>query len=315
MSPIVRPEGDGSRAPGQHGPLFVIHGGVDMEPVGSTYDALGLAARAGQAGYGEGGLRAATDAVAVLEDHPAFNAGYGSVLTREGTVETDGALADGRTGRFAGIAAAPRIRYPAAVARHLLLTGETVLLVGEAASRFAVECGYELEDLVTEEQVAAAADGDGAGRSIFTGRVPVPSETVGCLVVEPDGAVVAASSTGGLRGQRVGRVGDAAVPGAGYWADDAIAVLCSGAGEVALVSGLARRVAERARDHGVADATEWGVRVAGRSRPGTVAVVAVDGRTSQTAAAHNGASFPVLVRRGDDEYVLTPTFVDPEAGR
>jgi beta-aspartyl-peptidase (threonine type) len=284
-------------------PLVVVHGGVDMEPTTETLTALGRAAESGAAALAKGcdALVAATEALAVLENDPAFNAGYGSVLTRAGTVETDGAIADGRTGRFAGVAAVPDLRHPAALARHLMVDGDTVLLVGTAAQAYGVARGLQPGELATTEQ-RAALEADDEGRSPFTGRAPMvaqraPSETVGCIVVDPDSRVVVASSTGGLRGKRPGRVGDAAVPGAGYWADDRTGVLCSGSGEATLKAALAFRVADRATTTGVAEAAYWAVTTAAAGNA-TVAVLAVDAATREVAAVHNGASFPVVAHDG-----------------
>jgi beta-aspartyl-peptidase (threonine type) len=289
--------------------LVVVHGGVDMEPGAETVAALVCAAGRGLEVWNRGAdaLDAATAALSVLEDDPAFNAGFGSVLTREGTVETDGAVADGRSGRFAGVAAVPGLRHPALLARHLLEEGDTVLLVGAAASAYGEAWGLGQVDLRVEEQVAALAAAE-PGRSLFTGRVPVPpppSETVGCIVVTPDQGVVAASSTGGLRGKRAGRVGDAAVPGAGYWADGRIGVLCSGSGEAALKTAMALRVAEKAAASGVAEATRWAVMAAARTGA-VLAVLAVDAVTGEVAAAHSGASFPVVVHDGSGATVVSP---------
>jgi beta-aspartyl-peptidase (threonine type) len=291
-------------------PVVVVHGGVDMEPGAQTVATLERAAQRGLTAWAEraDALDAATAALAVLEDDPAFNAGFGSVLTREGTVETDGALADGRSGRFAGVAAVPGLQHPALLARHLIDDGDTVLLVGAAAASYGEERGLGPADLRIEEQVAALA-ADDPGRSAFTGRVPTapptPSETVGCVVVTPDGGVVVASSTGGLRGKRAGRVGDAAVPGAGYWADARFGVLCSGSGEATLKTALALRVAEWAAASGVSEATRWAVTTAAGTGA-TVAVLAVDAVTGEIAAAHNGASFPVVVHDGSRATVVPP---------
>ena len=321
---MLRPQGSshpgGSRVHAQRSAraLVVVHGGVDMEPSRETFDALADAAGRGATALarGDDALDALTHALAVLEDDPAFNAGFGSVLTREGTVETDGALADGPSGRFAGVAAVPGLRHPALLARRLLEDGDTVLLVGAAASLYAEQCGLPPAELATDEQRAALA-ADDLGRSPFTGRAPArqpaPSETVGCVIATPDGRVVVGSSTGGLRGKRSGRVGDAAVPGAGYWADGRFGVLCSGSGEATLKTALAFRVAERAAASGVQDATRWAVDAA-RAKGAIVAVLAVDAATGDIAAAHNGASFPVLAHDGSGATVV-PAVELSEANR
>jgi isoaspartyl peptidase/L-asparaginase-like protein (Ntn-hydrolase superfamily) len=46
-----------------------------------------------------------------------------------------------------------------------------------------------------------------------------------------------------MRGQSPGRVGDSPLPGAGTWADDRVAVSCTGDGEAFIRAGAARLIA------------------------------------------------------------------------
>lgn len=288
-------------------PLVVVHGGVDMEDTAGTRATLAAAAAAGHAALDSSGdaLDAAVAAVGVLEDDPLFNAGFGSVLTRRGTVETDGGIADGR-GRFAGIGAAPGLRHPVRVARRLIEEGDAVLLVGEGASAYANSVGMASEDLRTPEQAEELRlAGSTPGLSLFTGR-RIPTETVGCIVVDRAGQIVAASSTGGLLGKRPGRVGDSAVLGAGIWADSSCAVLCSGSGEAAIRAVLAYQVAQRMQAASANDAATWAVSAAGPARRAVTAVLAVDARAGTVGAAHTGASFPVLVVDASGERTVVP---------
>ena len=48
--------------------------------------------------------------------------------------------------------------------------------------------------------------------------------TVGAVALDITGNLAAATSTGGMTGKPVGRVGDTPIIGAGTWADDTIAV-------------------------------------------------------------------------------------------
>jgi len=278
------------------GPIAIAHGGVDMEPIESTYAALEAAV--GRAldvlAAGEDGIAAAVQGVSVLEDDPAFNAGYGSVLTRAGTVETDGAVSDGRTGRSAGVGAVPGVRNPAALARLLLRERQVALLVGDAAAAYAIEHGITPEDLVTQEQRESLIALGDSQQSVFTGR-RVPTETVGCLAVDQEGAVSSASSTGGLVGKLPGRVGDSCIVGAGFWADDRFGVLCSGSGEAAIGRQLARRAAEHARRLGALAGARAALVDLIETAGATAAIVLVDSETRQVATVHNGSSFPVVV--------------------
>ena len=86
---------------------------------------------------GGSALDAVVAAVRVLEDDPEFNAGTGSALTRDGTVETDASVMDGATQRVGAVAAVPDLGYAIALARAVLDAGEHVILAGPAAWRFA----------------------------------------------------------------------------------------------------------------------------------------------------------------------------------
>jgi len=46
-----------------------------------------------------------------LEDNPVFNAGYGSVLTEDGTVEMDAMLMDGKTLKTGTLAKHPHVEF------------------------------------------------------------------------------------------------------------------------------------------------------------------------------------------------------------
>ncbi|MFC5503214.1 isoaspartyl peptidase/L-asparaginase [Lysinimonas soli] len=285
---------------------MVAHGGVDMEPVDATFLSLEAATTAALAELARGtdGITAALASVAVLEDDPRFNAGYGSVLTRAMTVETDGAVSSGRTGRFAGVGAVPGIRRPAALAHRIMQQEEVVLLVGTQAAEYAASLGIEIEDLVTPEQLQALrTQTDDPLTSVFTGR-GIPSETVGCLTIDRLGEVSSASSTGGLLGKPPGRVGDACIPGGGYWTDERFGVLCSGSGEAAMSINLARTVATRAVEEGLASALENSLRAVTRSGRAVCAIVAVDALTGEVMTMHNGSSFPVSVRNDRATYRL-----------
>src|SRR3954451_19693961 len=101
-------------------------------------------------------------------------------------------------------------------------SSDHVLMVGAGAEGLAAELGLERVDpewFVTEAQrERLARHGDAKG-------------TVGAVALDSEGRWAAATSTGGVRGQRPGRVGDSPVVGAGTFADAACAVSATGDGE------------------------------------------------------------------------------------
>src|SRR6185295_15097029 len=122
-------------------PALVVHGGAGADPTESPEELREGVAGAVEAGWqvlGRGGraLDAVEAAVRVLEDHPRFNAGRGSVLTGEGTVEMDASIMSGDRLDAGAVAAVERLRNPITLARRVLDDGRHVLLVGEGARAF-----------------------------------------------------------------------------------------------------------------------------------------------------------------------------------
>jgi beta-aspartyl-peptidase (threonine type) len=225
---------------------IIVHGGAG-EVASERYDRLRAgvraAAEAGDAVLLAGGsaLDAVIAAVRVLEDDPEFNAGTGSALTLDGTVETDAAVMDGATQRVGAVGAVPDLGTPIALARAVLDAGQHVLLAGPAAWRFAAEVGIAPAPagaLVTERARARLADVI-AGRSRSTGG------TVGAVARDRAGRFAAATSTGGIAGKRSGRIGDSPIAGAGTWADGRCALSATGDGEAIMRVALSRDIAMR----------------------------------------------------------------------
>jgi len=238
------------------GIALAVHGGAgDIARNGpdewAMRQALAACLEQGRAFLAGGGsaLDAVERIVRGLEAHALFNAGHGSVLTAEGTVEMDAAIMDGRSRAAGAVACVKRLAHPVSAARAVMERSRHVLLVGEQAERFASALGAEQVEpasLVTEarrrqleqaqEKQRVALDHDGRGG-------PGEGGTVGAVARDAAGHLAAATSTGGLTNQLPGRAGDTAVIGAGTWADDATcAVSATGHGEAFIRAALAHEV-------------------------------------------------------------------------
>lgn len=245
---------------------IIVHGGAGATPV-ERHPRLRAGCRAaaevGRAILDGGGsaLDAVCAAVRVLEDDPEFNAGIGSVLTRDGTVETDASVMCGATRRAGAVGAVPDLGQAVALARAVLEAGEHVLLVGPSAWRFAAEVGIEPAwNLVTDRARQRLAN----------------PGTVGAVARDRAGRFAAATSTGGMSGKRPGRVGDSPIIGAGTWADDRIAVSATGDGEAILKLVLARDLA--GRTGALAAAARASLRDLARITGGSAGLIAIDER-------------------------------------
>jgi isoaspartyl peptidase/L-asparaginase-like protein (Ntn-hydrolase superfamily) len=184
-----------------------------------------------------------------LEAHELFNAGRGSVLTAQGTVEMDAAIMEGRSRAAGSVACVRRLAHPVSAARAVMERSPHVLLVGDEAECFARALGAEAVEpasLVTEKRRRQLEQAQAKERvSLDHDERGGPDEggTVGAVARDAAGHLAAATSTGGLTNQLPGRAGDTAVIGAGTWADDATcAVSATGHGEAFIRAALAHEV-------------------------------------------------------------------------
>ncbi|MCI0548698.1 MAG: isoaspartyl peptidase/L-asparaginase, partial [Candidatus Rokubacteria bacterium] len=109
-------------------PAIIVHGGAGADPAEGRDELREGMAGAVEAGWaalsrGASALDAVEAAVRVLEDHPRFNAGRGSVLTTAGTVETDASIMEGDRLRNGAVGAVSGVRNPISLARRVLESG------------------------------------------------------------------------------------------------------------------------------------------------------------------------------------------------
>ncbi|XP_053879727.1 threonine aspartase 1 isoform X1 [Malaclemys terrapin pileata] len=223
----------------------------------------------------------ATDAVTAalieLEDSPFTNAGMGSNLNLLGEIECDASIMDGKSLNFGAVGALSGIKNPVSVANRLLCEGQKgklsagrippCFLVGEGAYRWAVDHGIpacspgimttrfslaafkrnkrklELAEKVETDLIQLKKRRQSSEKENDSGTL----DTVGAVVVDQEGNVAAAVSSGGLALKHPGRVGQAALYGCGCWAENigvhnpySTAVSTSGCGEHLVRTILAR---------------------------------------------------------------------------
>lgn len=273
---------------------IMVHGGAGDDPAdGRDARRAGVerAADAGAAVLAGGGsaLGAVIEAVVVLEDDPHFNAGLGSVLTEDGTVEMDASAMDGTALAAGAVGAVRGVANPIRAAHAVLREGREVLLVGEPVVVLARRHGLRIVDeraLVTPEALERWRRRRGAS-----------GNTVGAVAVDAGGHLAAATSTGGLSGKRPGRVGDSAIIGAGTYADDALgAGSATGPGEAIIRLGLVRvalaHVAAGMAPDAAADRALDELRARAGASAGLI-LIAPDGRA---AGAHTTPAMPSAIR-------------------
>ncbi len=277
-----------------------------------------LAAVAAGAEILRGGGSALDAVIAIvrsLEDHPLFNAGLGSLLTVDGSVEMDASImvaaprpqsppraaAGAACGsaarrvelRAGAVAAVTRVRNPILLARAVMDLTPHVLIAGAGAERLARRAGVPLcrpDDLVTPrararwraalerraETSAGAEPGDGSGRY----------GTVGAVALDAHGVLAAATSTGGVSGKLHGRIGDSAIIGAGTFADARGAASATGQGEAIMKVSLCREAIAMLGRGGPRNAAERAIAQLAAMTGGQAGIVMID-RRGRLGFAHN----------------------------
>jgi beta-aspartyl-peptidase (threonine type) len=244
---------------------------------------------------GRDAVAAVRCAVVEMESFPLFNAGYGSALCADGSIEMSAAIMRGSDRAAGAVAAVKRTRHPI-VAAHALLEAEQVLMIGEHADDYAAAHGaeqWEPEMFVTDRQ-----------RRRLQGHLArLERGTVGAVCLDAGGILAAATSTGGRIGQPPGRIGDTPLFGAGTWADGHVAVSCTGEGEAFVRAGAARLLSVLVEQGTAPDTAARTVLEEVHRCSGHGGLIAVDAR-GEVAMPFSTPAMPRGVWRGGEGLVV-----------
>jgi beta-aspartyl-peptidase (threonine type) len=283
---------------------IIVHGGAWYIPPEEREAHQAGCRAAAVAGFkvlqrGGSALDAVEAAIVCMEDDPTFDAGVGAHLNREGVVQLDAGIMDGRSYQVGAVAAIEQVKNPIRVARQLL-TSEHNMIVGAGATAYAEALGMALHgatELVVERErkrwLEYRQRGEPPSEIVFMGGME--RGTVGAVAIDRSGDIAAGTSTGGTPFKPAGRVGDSPLPGCGYYADNAMAgVSVTGHGEAIIRVQLARSAADFCAKLNAPTAAETAVRMLSDRVSGKGGLILIDhqGRvgcaynTSQMARAY-----------------------------
>ncbi|CAG4983161.1 unnamed protein product [Colias eurytheme] len=234
-------------------PVIIVHGGAGDIPesrVQGKLDGVRTAVIAGNKILQEGGsaLDAVEAAVVSMEKDEYFNAGYGSVLNLRGEVEMEASIMCGKNLDVGAVTLVKDFEHPISIAHKVLTDSPHSLIGGEGAKLFALSKGFTPvppESLISENAKHALEEFKKHGEF---GRTEIGIKeggvgTVGAVAIDADGNIAVATSTGGMSGKAVGRIGDTPQIGSGTYADNNIGgVSTTGHGESILKYCLAHSI-------------------------------------------------------------------------
>lgn len=256
----------------------VVHGGVGVLPPDKMTPELEAAylqclRESLFSGYraletGEGAVSSVVAAIEVMEDSDLFNAGRGSNLDSDGVVSMDASIMVGDTLEAGSVAGVRATRNPIRLARAVMEHCPHVMISGPGADAFAREQGLLTEapeyfftqrrwdDLQASK--VKESDPEATPNTVDQPEFGFPAEdtgepppepsrtgTVGAVALDPDGLLVAGTSTGGSANKKWGRIGDSPVIGAGTYAGSHCAVSCTGWGEYFIRNAVAHDIQVR----------------------------------------------------------------------
>jgi isoaspartyl peptidase/L-asparaginase-like protein (Ntn-hydrolase superfamily) len=182
-------------------------------------------------------LDAVEEGVKVSEADPkVINVGYGGLPDASGRVTLDACIM-GPNGHAGAVVFLEHIKHPISVARLVMERTEHIILAGEGALAFALENGFQKEELLTpyarerwlrwKENMDADED--------RLGILAESHDTIGMLAMDRHGDLAGACTTSGVAWKVRGRVGDTPILGAGLYVDNEVgAAAGTGRGELIL---------------------------------------------------------------------------------
>jgi beta-aspartyl-peptidase (threonine type) len=229
---------------------ILIHGGAGVEKIKRTDEITRSLKSAVSNGFdllkrsSNKAVDSVEAAVASMEDSGVFDAGVGSYLTIDKTVEMDASIMDGRDISAGSVGMAMGIKNPIKLARKIMERTDHVMMVSDGVTRLSKLFGNTVEEYPQElnkkilneynklmKNVRIISKKNNKLTMLSSAASQEKSHhhysTVGAVAIDKDGNVASAVSTGGIWLKMHGRIGDSAIIGSGIYADNKSGAACA----------------------------------------------------------------------------------------
>ena len=161
-------------------------------------------------------------AIQEVENYPFFKSvGYGGLPNANGFVEMDSAFMNGDTFEVGAVMGISDVKNPISVARSLSHEHFNSVMVGNGATQYATQNGFERKNMLTDraKKIWEKRKKEIAEKNLspYDGH-----DTVGMVSLDKKGSINVGTSTSGLFMKKPGRTGDSALVGDGFYADSEI---------------------------------------------------------------------------------------------
>jgi isoaspartyl peptidase/L-asparaginase-like protein (Ntn-hydrolase superfamily) len=172
-------------------------------------------------------------------DPKVITVGFGGIPDASGKVTLDACIMDEK-GRAGCVTCLEHIKHPISVARLVMEKTPHVMLSAKGALEFALENGFQKENLLTPEMKKAWKKWKKEKRG-FSTKINIENQllenhdTIGMLAIDEDGRMAGACTTSGMGYKMPGRVGDSPIIGAGLFVDSEVGgAVATGSGELVM---------------------------------------------------------------------------------
>lgn len=159
--------------------------------------------------------------------------GYGGRPDRDGKVTLDACIMDEK-GDCGSVCFLQGIKHPISVARKVMEVTPHVILAGAGALKFALEQGFQVEEMLTEKSKKEYEEW--LVNSEYKPVINIENhDTIGMIAIDQAGNISGACTTSGMAYKIHGRVGDSPIIGAGMFVDNEVGgAVATGVGEAVL---------------------------------------------------------------------------------
>jgi beta-aspartyl-peptidase (threonine type) len=304
---------------------ILLHGGARSEKINKSSDrgekickSISLASKEGFSllKRGDAAIDAVEVAVVMMEDSEVFNAGAGSCLTIDGSVEMDASIMSGIDLAAGSVGMVQDISNPIKLARLVMEKSDHVMLVSTGASEFAKLIDMPIKKIHPNvnilERYAKLKKKfnkywNKNSKMLHDELLELePHGTVGAVALDRDGNVASAVSTGGRWLKMSGRIGDSAIIGAGIYADNRLGAVCAtGNGEFIMKLCLSKYTCDRMKTKNASNCSRQAIKeLTNIFGANTGGIIAID-KHGRLGIAQNTHSMPVSFLSNKDERNMT----------
>ena len=245
-----------------------------------------------------------------MESSGNFNAGLGSCLTIDKTIEMDASIMNGKDISAGSVGMIKGVINPIKLARYIMEHTNHVMLVSDGAINLAKQLGMFSNQIYINKNKLRIYDklirnikdkGQENDLSSLERHYSQYHDTVGSIAIDKKGNIAAAVSTGGRWLKLSGRIGDAGVVGSGLYADNKLGAACAtGHGEYMIRLALCKYACDLMKEKSASFASKKSISLlTKRFGKNTGGIITID-RKGNFGISHNSESMPVALINSKD---------------